>query len=91
MDLPVPPLSEITYAAVQRHRAHVYQTMRDASKLQPVDFVSMFDAGAFAKDKKKANTESGKGTTIGNFSEVTNQNTTHRKHAGKLAPPQGLK
>ena len=63
----MPPLSEITYAAVQRHRAHVYQTMRDASKLQPVDFVSMFDAGAFAKDKKKANTRTGKEQRLGIF------------------------
>ena len=52
MDLPIRPLREITYRGVQRHRAHVHQTMRDASKMVPVDFVDLFDAGVYAKEKK---------------------------------------
>jgi hypothetical protein len=86
MDLPIKPLREITYHSVQRHRARVHQTMRDASKMAPVNFVDMFDAGAFdtkKKKKKKKQKQKKKNTT--DDDDGSDNAAAHRKHTGELA------
>ena len=51
--MPVAPLRDISYESIQRHRAHVHHTLRDPETLTPVNFVDMFDAGAYMTKRQK--------------------------------------
>lgn len=67
--MPIGPLRDISYESIQRHRAHIHHTLRDPESVVPLDFVSMFDSGAYnpirshsieattCKDKKKRVTD----------------------------------
>ena len=45
--MPIGPLKDISYESIQRHRAHIHHALRDPESVVPLDFVSMFDSGAY--------------------------------------------
>ena len=60
--MPIAPLRDISYHSIQRHRAHIHHTLRDPKSVVPLDFVDMFDSGAYNPARgRDIKTKTGKG------------------------------